>query len=93
MDTEDVKKIAMLARLEIPDNELGSLAADMTNILHLVDKMNEVDTTEIAPLAHPLEIKQRLRADKPDANNERDHFQKIAPKTEAGLYLVPQVIE
>jgi len=55
--------------------------------------MNQVDTTNIEPLAHPLDIPQRLREDKVIEPNLRDKFQAIAPQVESGLYLVPKVIE
>lgn len=55
--------------------------------------MNQVDTTDIEPLAHPLDIPQRLREDKVTEPNLRDKFQAIAPQVESGLYLVPKVIE
>ena len=55
--------------------------------------MNAVDTSGVAPLAHPLEMAQRLRPDAVSEENQRELFQAIAPSTEAGLYLVPKVIE
>ena len=93
MDAKEIKKVAYLARLELSPNELASLTNDLNNILNFIDKMNEVDTSGIAPLAHPLEINQRLRADVITETNQREHFQHNAPATEAGLYLVPKVIE
>ncbi len=55
--------------------------------------MNEVDTNNVQPMAHPMDVSQRLRPDEALEVNQRAPFQKIAPKTEDGLYLVPQVIE
>ncbi|HZC02679.1 MAG TPA: Asp-tRNA(Asn)/Glu-tRNA(Gln) amidotransferase subunit GatC, partial [Gammaproteobacteria bacterium] len=51
------------------------------------------DTTDIEPLAHPLELTTRLREDRIIEQNQRERFQRIAPRVEAGLYLVPKVIE
>ena len=59
----------------------------------LVDQMNSVDTKSIEPMAHPLEVTQRLRVDKVTETNQRDKFQSIAPNIDKGLYLVPKVIE
>ncbi|RKZ38585.1 MAG: Asp-tRNA(Asn)/Glu-tRNA(Gln) amidotransferase GatCAB subunit C, partial [Gammaproteobacteria bacterium] len=56
-------------------------------------QMNSIDTTGITPLAHPLDTVARLRPDIVSETNQRDHFQSIAPQIEAGLYLVPKVIE
>ena len=55
--------------------------------------MNAADTTDISPMAHPLDAVQRLRPDVVKESDQREQFQSIAPKTEAGVYLVPQVIE
>jgi aspartyl-tRNA(Asn)/glutamyl-tRNA(Gln) amidotransferase subunit C len=55
--------------------------------------LNAVDTTGVEPLAHPLEATQRLRPDVVTETDNRASFQQLAPQTEAGLYLVPKVIE
>ena len=55
--------------------------------------MQKVDTDGVEPLANPLDAQQRLRADEVTATNKRDEFMAIAPKSEAGLFLVPKVIE
>lgn len=89
----DVAKIAHLARLEVPEAALDPYAAELSKILALVEQMSAVDTTGIAPMAHPLHMAQRLRADQVSETDQREHFQQIAPSTENGLYLVPKVIE
>ena len=93
LDKTDVKKIAHLARLAIDEQAIPSYAKDLTNIFNLVEQLSAVDTANIPPMAHPLDANQRLRADKVTEANQRELFQTIAPKTEAGIYLVPQVIE
>lgn len=90
---DDVKSIAHLARLEIDDKNIEEYANSLSSILDLVEEMNAVDTTGIKPMAHPMDVSQRLRADEVLEVNQREIFQKIAPKVEDGLYLVPQVIE
>ena len=55
--------------------------------------MNAIDTSDVEPMAHPLDAVQRLRKDEVTEQNQRDHYQQVAPLTEAGLYLVPKVIE
>jgi len=90
---DDVKSIAHLARLEIDEKNIEEYASSLSSILGLVEQMNAVDTTDIKPMAHPMDVSQRLRADEVLEENQREAFQKIAPKTEDGLYLVPQVIE
>lgn len=93
LDHSDIEKIAHLARLAITPEQTERYAADLSNILNLVAQMDAVDTTGVAPMAHPLLMAQRLRPDQPAEPNQREHFQSIAPLTESGLYLVPKVIE
>lgn len=90
---DDVKKIAHLARIEINEADIRGYADSLSSILDLVEQMNSVDTLGVLPMAHPQDVAQRLRADEVLETNQRDKFQAIAPQTEAGLYLVPQVIE
>ena len=93
LDAEDVEKIAHLARLGINPDDIPGYARNLTDILAFVEQLNAVDTTGVEPLAHPLEAIQRLRPDVVTETDERELFQSIAPQTEAGLYLVPRVIE
>jgi aspartyl-tRNA(Asn)/glutamyl-tRNA(Gln) amidotransferase subunit C len=93
LDSADVLKIADLAQLAVTDEEAAGLVTDLSNILDLVAQMSAVDTAGVEPLAHPLEMGQRLRPDEVREPNRREDFQAIAPLTEQGLYLVPRVIE
>lgn len=90
---DTVNNVAHLARLEIAEDRINDVMRDLDNILQLVEKMNQVDTTNIEPLAHPIDICQPLREDRVIETNQRDLFQSIAPQTQEGLYIVPQVIE
>mgnify|MGYP005848123539 CR=1 FL=1 len=90
---QDVLKIAQLARLAVTEQEAASYAESLSRILGLIEQMNAVDTTGIEPMAHPTDSGLRLRADEVSEPNQRDKFQAIAPAVEAGLYLVPKVIE
>ncbi len=89
----DVEKIAYLARIQITDAQLDKVTEDLSRILSLVDQMQAVSTEGIEPMSNPLDMVQRLRADQVTEENQRERFQAIAPATEAGLYLVPKVIE
>ena len=93
LKTEDVRNIAHLARLHIDDADVERYAAELSSILDLVDQMNQVDSSGVAPLANPLDATQRLRVDKITESDERDKFQRIAPDVEQGFYRVPKVIE
>ncbi|MDH5191099.1 MAG: Asp-tRNA(Asn)/Glu-tRNA(Gln) amidotransferase subunit GatC [Gammaproteobacteria bacterium] len=93
LDRTDVEKIAHLARLATEESELPGYADDLSNILKLVEQMDAADTANVEPMAHPLDMAQRLREDEVTEENQREHFQNIAPQVESGLYLVPKVIE
>jgi len=93
LDKSDVEKIANLARLAIGNEDIPHYADALSNILKLVAQMDSASTGDVPPMAHPLDMVQRLRDDEVTENNQREHFQQVAPQTEAGLYLVPRVIE
>jgi aspartyl-tRNA(Asn)/glutamyl-tRNA(Gln) amidotransferase subunit C len=93
LSADDVKKIAHLARLAISEKEGGSLKGDLSSIISLIEQMSKEDTSQVEPMAHPCDETQPLRADVVQDSNQRSLFQSIAPKTEAGLYLVPQVLD
>jgi aspartyl-tRNA(Asn)/glutamyl-tRNA(Gln) amidotransferase subunit C len=93
----DVKRIAHLARLELPDADAEHTLTQLNDFFGLVEQMQAVDTTGIAPLAHPIEqiedVALRLRNDAVTENVNRDEYQRPAPAVQDGLYLVPKVIE
>jgi aspartyl-tRNA(Asn)/glutamyl-tRNA(Gln) amidotransferase subunit C len=93
LDQADVAKIAHLARLALGGDETAEVARDLSRILDLVAQMNAMDTRDVPPMAHPLDMSQRLRPDAVTEPDRRDDFQAVAPATDAGLYLVPRVIE
>lgn len=93
LDSNDVNKIAHLARLAVDEADIPEYATNLSNILHLVEQMDSVNTEAVTPMAHPLDEVQRLREDAVTEANQREHFQECAPLTEDGLYLVPKVIE
>lgn len=93
----DVNRIARLAQLDMDDAQSAAMLDKLNGIFALAEQMQAVDTEGVAPLAHPLaahvEVTLRLRDDVPTEPNRRDDYQKVAPKTEDGLYLVPKVID
>lgn len=93
LDRTDVDKIAHLARLQIEEQDNPEYAQNLSNILDLVDQMQAVDTSNVSPMAHPLDAVQRLRSDSVTEENQRENLQSVAPAVENGLFLVPKVIE
>lgn len=97
LTSSDISRIANLARLELDPSESERMLSQLNGFFDVVQKMRAVDTTGIVPLAHPFEtigdIALRLREDVVSEPNERTANQRSAPAVEAGLYLVPRVIE
>ena len=93
LDNNKVKEIAFLARLSIDDSELEQSTKELNNILDLMDQLGEIDTGDVEPMAHPLEMSQRLRDDNVTEEDLSEEFQEIAPKTGNNHFLVPTVIE
>jgi len=90
----DVEAIAHLARLAITEDEASVYAGSLSSILNFVEQLSAADVARVEPMAHPLADQvQRLRPDEVTASDEHEKFQRNAGKVEAGLYLVPKVIE
>jgi aspartyl-tRNA(Asn)/glutamyl-tRNA(Gln) amidotransferase subunit C len=90
---QDVHRIAHLARIRVTDAEAADTQSQLNGIFGLIEEMQAVDTTGIAPMSHAQDLQQRLRADAVTEPDRREAFQAVAPQVENGLYLVPKVIE
>lgn len=93
LDKDQVRQIAVLARLELSDEEYADSVDKLSRIVDFVDQLSRADTSDVVPMAHPLDVAQRLRPDVVTETNERDRYQENAPSVADGLYLVPKVIE
>jgi len=93
LSNDQVGHIARLARIAVSASELETTRDKLNGIFGLIEQMQAVDTTGVEPMSHPQELATRLRPDLVTETDRRDAFQKVAPQTEAGLYLVPKVIE
>ncbi len=89
----EVEYISNLAAIEVKENEVDDVAAKLSNILDLFSQMQAADTDNVAPMAHPLDQVQRLRADVVTETDQHEKLQSVAPAVEQDMYLVPQVIE
>ncbi len=91
---EQIASIATLARLDLTSEEVPVYQDGLSRILEFVGALERADTTDVAPMAHPLPgLTQRLRADVVTEGDCHQRYQLNAPLTAAGLYLVPKVIE
>ena len=93
LNKQQVQHIAMLARLSLEDKDIDDVVAKLSSIVAFVDQLQMVATDDVAPMAHPLDQTQRLRADTVTETVDRDKIQQNAPSVHDGLYLVPKVIE
>jgi len=93
LSLDDISRIARLARIELSPAETAQTQQQLNGILSFVEQLQAVNTDGIEPMAHAVDVVQRLRADVVTEDDRREAFQTIAPETEAGLYLVPKVIE
>jgi aspartyl-tRNA(Asn)/glutamyl-tRNA(Gln) amidotransferase subunit C len=93
LSSEQIRHIARLARIDLSEAELERTRAKLDDVFGLIAQMQAVDTGGVEPMSHPQDLPARLREDEVTAVDRRTAFQAIAPQTEAGLYLVPKVIE
>ena len=93
LDKDQVQQIARLARLKLSDDEYAESVEKLSRIVDFVDQLSQADTSGVVPMAHPLNVAQRLRPDVVTETDERDRYQQNAPAVADGLYLVPKVIE
>lgn len=90
---EDVRKVARLARLQVDEAAVKRHANNLTHILEMIAHIDELYTDNVSPMSSSLDMGLTLREDMIRAGNQRALLQGIAPKTDSGFYLVPQVIE
>lgn len=93
LNLDDVKRIAHLARIAVDEQEVGGYLTQLSAIFGLVEQMQAVDTGGIEPMSHAQDLVLRLRDDAVTESDQHSLFQSVAPQVEAGLYLVPKVIE
>ena len=93
LSKQDIEYIAHLARLEIDASEVPDYEAKLSKIVDFINELDAADTGDLLPMAHPLDMQQRLRSDEVTAADERDRYQQNAAETENGLYVVPRVVE
>lgn len=93
LSADQIRQVAHLARLELKPEQVEHYARQLTNIFEMVGQLSRAQTDQVAPMAHPLEMTQRLREDAVTEGNQRELFQAHAPAVQEGLYLVPKVIE
>jgi aspartyl-tRNA(Asn)/glutamyl-tRNA(Gln) amidotransferase subunit C len=90
---DEVRRVAMLARIELSEPEIATAQAQLNSIFSLIETLQATDTKGVTPMSHAGDLVARLREDRVTEIDQRDRFQSVAPQVERGLYLVPRVIE
>ena len=93
LNAQTVSAIAHLARLSLNDTQSAEYAQSLNKILGMMESLKEINTDGVEPLKSPFDTPQPLRVDAVSESNHREQYQAVAPAVEAGLYLVPRVIE
>ena len=90
---EQVRRLALLARLQVSEAETAEVQAQLEGIFGLIEQLQAIDTRGVEPMSHPGDGALRLREDRVTETDRRELYQSVAPRVEHGLYLVPRVIE
>ena len=90
---EEITKVALLARLEIPETSRKEVTERCNRVLNLVAELNTLDTNKVIPMSNPHDMVQRLRPDLVTRNDQREELMDSAPASEQGYFLVPKVID
>ena len=93
LSDDQIRRVARLARIDVQPAEMAEIAERLNRMLALVSEMRAVDTQGVEPMAHALDVVQRLRADEIGEADQRTAYQAVAPAVQEGLYLVPKVVE
>jgi aspartyl-tRNA(Asn)/glutamyl-tRNA(Gln) amidotransferase subunit C len=93
LSKDEVDHIARLARLAVRPDESLAVSERLNRVLGMIETMRAVDTQQVEPMSHALDVVQRLRPDEVTETDQRPQFQAVAPAVERDLYLVPKVIE
>ena len=93
MDKKTVTTISYLSRLKIDGEKEEKIVKDLSNIIEFVDQLNDADTSNVEPLANPLEKTAKTRVDEVTAKNLKKELLKIAPSSDEDYFLVPRVVE
>jgi len=93
INKSDIDHLCNLSKLKLEEDEKAVFLEQMQSILKMIEELQEVEVENITPMAHPLDMSQRLRVDEVSEINQREDYQKNTEHTESGFYKVPKVIE
>jgi len=92
LSEKDVQYVAKLARLEVTSEEVTKYTQQLGDILHYVEQLNQLDTTNVEPLTHPLDVKNFFRPDFPHASLSQAEVLSNGPEIQSGHFKVPRIM-
>jgi aspartyl-tRNA(Asn)/glutamyl-tRNA(Gln) amidotransferase subunit C len=92
LSEQDVRHVALLARLELSDEEIEGFRTDLNSILGHIDEISRLDLADVPPTAHPLDVVNVFRPDVVRPGLSQEAALKNAPQAEAGAFVIPQII-
>ncbi len=93
LDKATVRRIATLARIDVPDTELDTIAEQLSGILGWIEQLKEVDTADVAPMSGGTDLKLAWRKDAVTEGGHPDKVLANAPEVQDGFFIVPKVLE
>ena len=93
IDIDTARKVAKLARIAVPEDQLPKLAGQLSGIVTFMEQLNEVDVTGVEPMVSVTPLRLRLRDDAVTDGGMQDRVLKNAPDAREGLFAVPKVVE
>lgn len=91
--TDDVKKVARLSRIAVPEDRLEPLASELSGILDWIEQLGEVDIEGVEPMTSVVAVPLPMREDEVTDGNKADEVLANAPRTEDGFFVVPKAVE
>lgn len=93
IDIETARKVAKLARIAVPEEELPALAGEFNAILGFIEQLNEVDVDDVEPMVSVTPMRLKRREDVVTDGNQQDKVLSNAPDAREGFFAVPKVVE
>ena len=93
INRKEVEQIAVLAKLSVSEAEIDDIVTSLSSVVKMIDHINEADTTDVKPMANPMDAVQRLRPDTVTETSNKDELLSMATVADEDYYLVPTVVE
>ena len=92
ISSSDVRKVAQLARLELPEDQIETYTSQLEEILSYVDQLQEIDTKDVPPTTRAVEVVNAMREDLVEVKSSREEILNQAPQREGDFFRVPKIL-